>query len=689
MFIDTPAIPMILEILRPASVLSVEPPGSPDGAWKAEIQRFVFPQNASDASQNRKVQDNPSGSLPLCLDDLAGASEQFDLVLGGFIDSEIGHFFRDNQYPHAVKLADLPANALEILEERQAKLGLLSKVAAGGYVVCQFHPDAFACKSTREVIGRQGLFVLGSCQVDLWKKASCLTFLSKRKPTGVFSLLVYKDDDPRIRAFIDFLTGKSADKPEGLIEALPEKFRAPAVAGLLQSYLQQARKLGVRLVQPLEDMNADLPLNVLMDAFNDTEPGSDELLEDAQPGADSVEAQTSVLEREELAYRYLKCWFYSDLGETYASILRTKGETNSAWPTDLLPPVPIPDAATCCRVLSLQEEVRRLEVRTNGLKEAIWSSPSKVGEHEDAFKKINIPEDDPGWVAETPFPLASILWQIRNAPNEKERMALLLKFFEGLASFHATILMSAANRSPAIKVELRSILKELEARNQSILMATFGTWSNTFGRLAKVVRQGVSGSTQDARESGFMEAIGIQDAKTVQALVSKELAELFMATNHLRNRITGHGPLITERLAAIHVDELMRLLNRWRSKSAWVWATVRILQATNNSFKRAGQYHVNARLLTGNQQPFPAEIVILDDTPDCDYVHLHNKGSNQTLQLIPFIRICEPPPGTQMACYFYNRSDAQGAHYVTYYANQAPEEVFSEDPASMLYKLLE
>jgi hypothetical protein len=467
------------------------------------------------------------------------------------------------------------------------------------------------------------------------------------------------------------------------------KFLAPAVAGLLQSYLQQARKLGLRLVQPSEDMNADLPLNVLMDAFNDTEPGSDEFLEDAQPAADSERTQTSVPERDELLYRYLECWFYSDLGETYASILRKKGETNVAWPTDLLPPVPIPDAATCSRVLSLQEEVRKLDVRTNGLKEAIWSSPGKVGEHEDAFKKINIPEDDPGWIAEMPFPLASILWQIRNASNEKERMELLLKFFEGLASFHATILMSAANRSTAIKVELRSILTELEARNQSITKATFGTWSNTFQRLAKVVRKGVSGSTQNAHDSGFLEAIGIQDTNAVQALVSKELAELFIATNYLRNRITGHGPLITEGLAAIHVDQLMPLLNRWRSKSAWVWASVRILQATNNAFKRAGQYHVNARLLIGNQQPFPVETTILDDTPDCGYVHLHHKASYKALQLIPFIRICEPPPGTQTACYFYNRSDAQGAHYVTYYANQAPEEVFSEDPASVLFKLLD
>lgn len=674
---------MILETLlqSPSSVLSVEAPGAPDKLPQSNISRFVFPE---DGTTSKKTPNwNPSS-----LGEIVEASEQFDVVFGGFIDSEIGHFFRDKNYPFHLDIADLPMNAAEMLKERMTKLKLLSRVSQHGYVVCQLHPDVFSCKSTRNALARLGLFVLGSCQTGTWKCESCITFLSKRKPKKIYSLLVHKDDDPRIKAFVELFAGKCSDKPEGLVVAAPDKFLAPAIADIVNKYQQEAKRLGVPLVQPSEDENAALPMKTLMAAFNDTEPSNDDFLEESQPVADVVQTHHPALEEEELLYSYLKYWFFTDIGELYASILRSKGETSIMWPIDLVPPVPIPDSATCRRVLSLQEEVSRLAAKTKRLEKAIWSTPKKVTEHEIAFKRINTPEDDPGWIAEMPFPLASIIWQIRNAPSEKERMELLLKFFEGLASFHAMILMSAAKRSQAVKIELRSILAALETKGQSLMRATFGTWSNTYGRLAKVIRGGLGGSADAACESGFLDALGIDNIKVVQALISKELVEIFQKTNDLRNRMTGHGPLILEGLAAIHVADLMPLFDRWRTNSAGVWEHLRLIQATGQASKRAGLYHVRVKLLTGNQQPFPVEMVPLFDTPDSDFVHLHYKESKNSLQLIPFIRICDPPAGTQSACYFYNRSDAQGAHYVTYSANQSPEEVFQEDPASMIMRLL-
>ena len=689
MFTHPTLVTQLLDALLPpqAKVLCVEAP--------AAIDPFLTPKIASlDFPEGEARDDLPPSWKPRPLAGLEQTSEEYHWVLGGYNDSVGGEIYRQKKPPFAIADSWKNDEEPEDTEERLCSIilrnTLYSKVRADGYAFCEFHPSGFACSVIRDRIAKCGLFILGACQVP-GDRPCCLALLGKKKPEKIHSLVATGDQDTRITQFFKFLTGASTTPPAGIIATEPVKFISPSLAEPIRNYLRQARNLGLPLVEPSPEASADLPVRLVLHSFDETEnPDDRKTVDDEFSDLDFTALSEQQREARAGLYRYIREWLFSDLGEMYAALLRGQlVDPLSAWATEAYPPIPIPELPIRQRMFSLQQELAHLQARTRQLAEEIWNSPDRIGEHEASFRTINVTGDDPSWIADMPFPLASILWQIRTTANATVKLQLLLKFFEGLASFHAMILMSTADRSPRIKEELKALLGDLATRGQSLTRATFGTWSQIYSQLAKLIRTSLCAHPPDPGRGQFLEALGIDQIKVAEHLVSKELATIFKDANHLRNRITGHGPFITESLAAIHVAELEALQQRWQDIGARVWRQLRLIQPTLQAFKRGGMYHVTVRLLAGNQQPFAAEELLLFDAPECDFVHLHHRDSHQTLKLIPFIRICDPPAGTQSACYFYNRSDHQGAHYVTYYANQRPEEVFSEDPATMIAQLLQ
>lgn len=61
------------------------------------------------------------------------------------------------------------------------------------------------------------------------------------------------------------------------------------------------------------------------------------------------------------------------------------------------------------------------------------------------------------WAEALPFPLASILWHYEAEPDEAAKVDYLLKFFEGLAQFTATVLLSACITDRTVLDASRSV----------------------------------------------------------------------------------------------------------------------------------------------------------------------------------------------------------------------------------------
>ena len=84
-----------------------------------------------------------------------------------------------------------------------------------------------------------------------------------------------------------------------------------------------------------------------------------------------------------------------------------------------------------------------------------------------------------------PFPLASILWHFEAEPDEAIKVDYLLKFFEALAQFAATVLLSACiSDSELFETNRFGWFGVAEHRPIGLQRASFGAWVELTKRLA-------------------------------------------------------------------------------------------------------------------------------------------------------------------------------------------------------------
>jgi hypothetical protein len=89
------------------------------------------------------------------------------------------------------------------------------------------------------------------------------------------------------------------------------------------------------------------------------------------------------------------------------------------------------------------------------------------------------------WADTLPFPLASILWHFEAEPDEAIKVDYLLKFFEALAQFAATVLLSACiSDSELFDANRFGWFGVAEHRPIGLQRASFGAWVELTKRLA-------------------------------------------------------------------------------------------------------------------------------------------------------------------------------------------------------------
>ena len=97
------------------------------------------------------------------------------------------------------------------------------------------------------------------------------------------------------------------------------------------------------------------------------------------------------------------------------------------------------------------------------------------------------------WADTLPFPLASILWHYDGEPGEGAKVDYLLKFFEALAQFTATVLLSACMTDRDLFDANRPAWFASGHRPVDLQRATFGAWVELADRLAGTLRDSAGG----------------------------------------------------------------------------------------------------------------------------------------------------------------------------------------------------
>jgi hypothetical protein len=151
-------------------------------------------------------------------------------------------------------------------------------------------------------------------------------------------------------------------------------------------------------------------------------------------------------------------------------------------------------------------------------------------------------DSEDAWTGTLPFPLASVLWLYLAEPEPATKVELLLRFFESLAQFSATVLLSAGMSDPVFSTDNRSDWFGGAPGGPwplDLRLPTFGTWVELTKRLASTGRQMLEDHGDEADR--YLKLFTAIDSDLIEALVSKKLDEILQHARVRRNEWIGHG----------------------------------------------------------------------------------------------------------------------------------------------------
>lgn len=284
------------------------------------------------------------------------------------------------------------------------------------------------------------------------------------------------------------------------------------------------------------------------------------------------------------------------------------------------------------------------------------------------------------WFETIPFPLASILraWQASPSEDYKTKHEHLLHFFEATAQFISVILLSAYISNEALYAVHKEKLNETLAKHKlSFQRATFGTWKfvvEYLGKQTRLLLQENGRKQEDVGRDREICASIFADStlKLPMCLSSKEIAEILATTNKMRNDWSGHGGVVGQEQAKHRNEQLIGQVERLRHAMSDVWETSLVVNALHCR-PRKGLFENEIAILKGSNSEFLKESRAMTTWLDVDSLYIINGIHATALKLLPLIQVSASPETAKNACYFFNRTEREGARFVSYHFAGKPE----------------
>jgi N-6 DNA Methylase len=314
-------------------------------------------------------------------------------------------------------------------------------------------------------------------------------------------------------------------------------------------------------------------------------------------------------------------------------------------------------------VLKCHHTVSRLRNELNELEAQLWRRPADLPTVQAALRTVNQHDRFNVWLDSLPFPLASVLWVCRTqAGSLKEQYERKLHFFEALAEFMGVVYLSAYSAHQAMWNEWRNTLLEaLEKGKLSLEMATFGTW--------KAVVEVFSAQTRQLLERDdalAFELFKTRNRQVLETLCSKDIVSILQATNKTRNERIGHTGIVADAVAKAVNDGLEAHTETVRRVFGVMWDEYELL-LPGECKMRSSVYHYTYTKVMGTRTPFATDTVQVVEPMEDGHLHLKSPAERRALKLLPFVKVMRSPKTAENACYFYNRRQADGIRFLSYY----------------------
>lgn len=351
----------------------------------------------------------------------------------------------------------------------------------------------------------------------------------------------------------------------------------------------------------------------------------------------------------------------------------------------------IPDLATQQKMLDIDARLSgeanillSLQNDLFELRRELWRNPRSVETVDDRLNDFssrmsgNLKEQASigldQWFETIPFPIASILraWQATPSEDYKTKHEHLLHFFEATAEFISVILLSAFSENEALYALHKEKLTETMAKQHlSFQRSTFGTWKLVVEYLGKQTRsllQENGKKPEDAKNDRAICASIFADStlRLPSLLCSKDIAAVLGSTNKMRNDWSGHGGFVGQEEAKLRNEQLLGHVEKLRHAMSDVWDSSVIVNALHCR-PRKGLFENEIAILKGSNSEFLQELRTMSTWLDVDSLYIINGDLSGALKLLPLVQVSASPGTAKNACYFFNRTERDGARFVSYH----------------------
>lgn len=378
-----------------------------------------------------------------------------------------------------------------------------------------------------------------------------------------------------------------------------------------------------------------------------------------------------VLDPEMAVPSYVANFFNTDLGNKIRASL-TSGTIPRINKASLeLAPIFLPEISTQTELLRLDTQIREMATQLDSLQRQLWNQPRKVADIRRSLGNINRDDGFKPWIENLPFPLASILWMYLGEDNVEHKVDHLLHFFEALAEFLATVMLSAlASDDEFFADECKNCIEHDPEAYEKYAKASCGSWIVLGERLAKATRRLMS--SNKATADRCLELFARPEAAFVEMVSNKDEYEILHEVLGYRNRWKGHGGVCSSAEMQKRLSILEDLLSSTRGIISERYEQSMMLAPVESEYSD-GIYNYRARLLRGYATPFARTSVQTRVPMDSRKLYILHENQLQPLELLPFVQLGSSPESEQNACYFYNRLEEDRARYVSYHFGDESE----------------
>jgi len=337
--------------------------------------------------------------------------------------------------------------------------------------------------------------------------------------------------------------------------------------------------------------------------------------------------------------------------------------------------VPIPSIQDQSKILTALDKLDLVHTQRLTDVESVWSDHQSTHELMSRINAYVGDEDLVNRLRRWPNPIASAAWMVETAearPESQEKA--LVRFWEAVSGFHATLLLSAIQRIPDLETGTLAAIRDgiAQAKSLDLAEASLGAFSLISSTCAHQIRtriHQVSSGRNDERPTGdevktnqdldqIVSAFGGLSLDLLQQLISRDVARLFDEVRPFRT--TGaHGGLESPDQLSYRVSKMRELILQWDGLTRRVWSNYVLVRG--GILERLDDHYLQeVEFVVGNDYPFLRDRVPTFDAMKSGYLYMYSLGSSDFMELrAPLFEFVEVPEDAKIACYYFNRLRGQ------------------------------